>query len=141
MKAPWHIWVVGIAALLWNAGGAYDYVMTVTENSAYMANFTPDQLSYFYGFPSWVMAAWAIAIWAAVLGSVLLLLRSRHAALAFGLSILGIIATTLYSFVLSGVNYGELVGKGALWFTLAIGVVAVLLWLYARAMHQRGVLS
>jgi hypothetical protein len=26
-KTPWHVWVVGIVALLWNASGAYTIVM------------------------------------------------------------------------------------------------------------------
>ena len=141
MKTPWHIWVVGIVALLWNSGGAFDYAMTMTRNSAYMGQFTPDQLDYFYSFPSWFTAAWAIAVWGAVLGSVLLLLRSAYAPVVFAISLLGLIATTFYSFVLSEVSYLAIVGTGGLWFALAIGVVAVLLWLYARAMRQRGVLG
>jgi hypothetical protein len=27
-KTPWHLWVVGILSLLWNAFGGYDYTMT-----------------------------------------------------------------------------------------------------------------
>ena len=140
MKTPWHIWLVGVLALLWNAGGAFDYVMTTTKNEGYMAQFTPDQLDYFYSFPTWMMASWAIAVWGALVGSVLLLLRSRHAALIFALSLLGMIGATLYTYVLSDVSYLDLVGPGAQWFSLAIAVVAVLLWLYARAMRQRGLL-
>jgi hypothetical protein len=141
MKTPWHIWVIGVVSLLWNSGGAFDYLMTNTRNQAYISQFTPDQLDYFYSFPSWFMAAWAIAVWGAVFGSVLLLLRSRHAPAVFALSLLGLIATLVYSFVLSGVSYLEIVGTGGLWFTLAISVVAVLLWLYTRAMRQRGALG
>ena len=141
MKTPWHIWLIGIVSLLWNGAGAFDYVMTTTRNAAYMSQFTPDQLEFFYIFPVWFMASWAIAVWAAVLGSVLLLLRSGYAPLVFALSLLGLIGTSLYSFVLSDVSYVALVGTAAIWFTLAIGVVAVLLWLYARAMRQNGVLG
>jgi len=28
VATPWHVWVVGIVALLWNAMGALDYTMT-----------------------------------------------------------------------------------------------------------------
>ena len=38
MKTPWHIWVVGIFALLWNAFGALDYVLTRYDVAAYTAN-------------------------------------------------------------------------------------------------------
>ena len=57
-RTPWHLWVIGVVALLWNAMGALDYVMTQTRNEEYMSNFTPEQLSFFYGFPAWVDAAW-----------------------------------------------------------------------------------
>jgi hypothetical protein len=40
---PWHLWVIGIVALLWSGMGAMDYVMTQTRNAAYMSAFTPEQ--------------------------------------------------------------------------------------------------
>ena len=79
MKTPWHLWVIGVVTLLWNAGGAFDYLMTETRAQWYLDQFTPEQLDYFYGFPPWVVASWAVGVWFAVLGSVLLLVRSRHA--------------------------------------------------------------
>ncbi len=51
---PLHLWIVGALSLLWNAVGAFDYLMTQTRNQAYMSDFTPEQLEYFYGFPAWV---------------------------------------------------------------------------------------
>ena len=48
VKTPWHLWAVGIISLLWNAFGAFDYVMTKLKNPAYMAAFTPEQQAYFY---------------------------------------------------------------------------------------------
>ena len=141
MKTPWHLWVVGIVSLLWNAGGAFDYVVTETGNQAYLSNFTPDQLEYFNSFPAWMVAAWATAVWGGVLGSVLLLMRSGLAVLIFALSLLGMVAAMLYSFVLSGVDYLGLMGAAAGWFSLAIAVVAVLLFIYARRMRQAGVLG
>ncbi len=141
MKTPWHLWVIGIVSLLWNGAGAFDYVMTVSRNASYMSSFTPEQLNYFNSFPSWVMTAWALAVWASVFGSILLLLRSGRAVIAFGVSLIGMLGTTLYTYVLSDVNYLELVGVGVVWFSLAIAIIIILLWLYARSMRQRGVLT
>jgi uncharacterized membrane protein len=78
-KTPRHLWVVGIVALLWNLLGAMDYVMTEMKNEAYMSQFTPEQLEFFYGFPAWLVAFWAIAVWGGVLGAVLLLIRMKFA--------------------------------------------------------------
>ena len=137
---PWHLWVVGVLAVLWNSMGAFDYLMTQTQNEGYMSQFTPEQLEYFYGFPAWVVACWAMAVWGGVLGAVLLLLRKKLAVGVFLVSFLAMIVTTIHNFVLS--NGLEAVGDPvALAFSAAIFVVALLLFLYARAMKNRGVLG
>ena len=76
---PWHLWAVGILALLWSAGGALDYTATKLQLDAYMGQFTEEQLEYFYGFPVWMVAAWACAVWGGLLGAVMLLLRRSWA--------------------------------------------------------------
>ena len=83
MKTPWHIWVVGILSLLWNAGGGFDYVMARTQNPAYVemipADFRAEFLAYLDTMPVWASAGWGVGVWGSILGSVLILLRSRHA--------------------------------------------------------------
>jgi ribose/xylose/arabinose/galactoside ABC-type transport system permease subunit len=117
-----------------------DYVMTQTRNEAYMAQFTPEQLEYFYGFPAWVVAAWAIAVWGGLLGAILLLLRRRLAVPVFLVSFIAMVITTIYNYLLS--DGMRVMGDAAtLAFTGAIFFIALLLWLYARAMAQRGVLG
>lgn len=139
-RAPWHLWVVGIAALLWNAVGALDYVMTQTRNAQYMAGFTAEQLAFFYGLPAWTVAAWAIGVWGGVLGSLLLLLRKSLAVWVFLASLVGVVLTTLQNYVLS--NGMEVMGgPGAVVFTAVIFLVAVALYAYARAMTTRRVLA
>lgn len=140
MKAPWHLWLIGIVSLLWNAMGALDYTMTQTRNESWMGQFTPEQLEYFYGFPTWAVACWALGVWGALLGSVLLLLRSRFSLWAFVISLLGITGTWVYQFAISDTDFGQIAGAGAIWFSAAIVLVAFLLLWYARAMNVRGVL-
>jgi len=136
-RTPWHLWVVGIVALLWNAVGAVDYLMTQTRNEQYMSQFTPEQLEYFYGFPAWVVAAWAIAVWGGVLGAILLLMRKSLAAPVFLMSLIAMVLTTIYQYVLS--SGLEVVGDAfSLVFTGVIFLIAVALFLYARAMQKRG---
>ena len=138
-RTPWHLWVIGVVALLWNAMGALDYVMTQTRNEEYMSNFTPEQLSFFYGFPAWVDAAWAIAVWGGVLGALLLLIRRRYAVWVFLASLIAMVITAFQNYVLS--NGMEIIGDAfTLGFTAAIFLVALALFLYARAMQQRKIL-
>jgi hypothetical protein len=105
-----------------------------------MSRFTPEQLDYFYGFPTWVVAFWALAVWGGVLGSLLLLLKKRLAVGVFLVSFVSMVITTFYNYVLS--NGLELMGGvGPAVFTAVIFLVALGLWLYARSMARNGVLT
>jgi hypothetical protein len=137
-QTPVHLWIVGILALLWNAMGAFDYTATQYRIESYMANFTPEQLDYFYGFPAWADAAWALGVWGSLLGSLALLLRKSWAVWLFGISILGLAGTTVYNFVLS--NGAEMMGEGGAMFTGIIWLIVLLLFFYSGAMAKRGVL-
>lgn len=136
---PWHLWLVGVLGMFWNVVGAWDYLATQTQNESYMSRFTPEQLEFFYGFPSWVVALWAIAVWGGVLGAVLLVLRRRLAAPVLLVSFLSMMATAAHNFVLA--NGAEIMGTGGVVFTGLIFLVALGLMLYAGAMSRRGVLT
>ncbi len=141
MKTPFHLWIVGILALLWNAGGAVDYVMTKTNAAEYMAQQPPERLAMLEQAPTWFSVTWAVGIWFSIIGSLLLLLRSRYAGSAFGLSLLGLIGSSVYTYVIAdGGSMVAAAGPAAIALTIAIPVVLVGLWLYARAMTKRGVL-
>jgi hypothetical protein len=139
-RTPMHLWIIGGVSLLWNAMGAFDYLMTKFRVEFYMSQFTPEQMEYFYSFPAWAVAAWAVGVWFAVGGSAALLLRSRFAVHLFGISLIGLAATTLYTNVLSdgmaamGDSIGYLIFSAVIWLVL-IG----LLW-YSITMTRRGVL-
>jgi hypothetical protein len=139
MKTPVHLWIIGVISLIWNAGGAYDYVMTQFQDEAYLAMLTDAQRAFLDTGPVWFEAAWAVGVWFSVLGSVFLLLRSRFAAGAFGLSFLGLIVSSVYSFGIAD-RTGLTLSSAQMGFTIAIFVVLAALWIYARAMTQRGVL-
>lgn len=139
VKAPRHLWIVGILAVLWNSMGAFDYSASQLRLDFYMQAFTPEQLEYFYSFPAWAVAAWALAVWSALIGSVGLLLRRRWSVVVFGVSIVAMVITGFYNFVLT--DGTRLMGAGAMAFTAVIWIVAFFLFFYARAMSKRGVLG
>ena len=62
IKTPWHLWLVGVVAVLFNSIGAFDHVMSMTYGSSYMATagMTPAQIAHYQGLPSWMMAVWAL---------------------------------------------------------------------------------
>ena len=140
MKAPWHLWVIGIVTLLWNAGGAYDYLMNQTKNEAYLAMMTPEQIAYFERYPTWTVAVWAFGVWGAVLGSVLLLLRSRFALWSFVASFAGMVVNMAYGLTAGNSAMTGAMGVMGLLFIAAIFVVALLLIWYSSRMRSAGVL-
>ncbi len=137
-RVPRHLWIVGGLSLLWNAVGALDYSASQLRIEAYMSQFTPEQLAYFYAFPAWAVAAWAIAVWGSLLGSLFLLLRKASAVWLFGVSIVAMVLTGIYSYVLT--DGLALMGTGGAIFTAVIWLIAFSLYFYARAMVRRGVL-
>jgi hypothetical protein len=139
MKTPRHLWIVGILALLWNLLAATDYVMTETENAAYMNQFTPEQLEFFHGFPAWLVAFWALAVWGSVLGSVLLLMRKKSAFPVLAASFLCMVVTAVHNYGFAG--GASIVGGTGVIFSVVIFVIALALVIYARSMARKGVLA
>ena len=102
---------------------------------------TPDQIEFLQTTPAWFTAAWAIGVWLSIAGSVLLLLRSRHAAAAFALSLAGLAASAVYSFGLAETTTFEIMGGFAALFSAAIAALLLAQYFYARAMTRRGACS
>jgi len=138
-RTPWHLWAVGVLALLWSAPSALDYVMTQTRNARYLAAFTAEQRAWFVSFPTWMVAAWALGVWCAVLGALLLLLRSRFAVHAFAVSLAGLVVATGYQYFIGNMPE-SLRTNGGLGFTIVLWIVAVLLLWYAMRQRAAGVL-
>lgn len=139
IATPRHLWIIGVLSLLWNAMGATDYTMTETRNVAYSRLMAPAQMAWVDGFPAWATGAWALGVWGALAGSVLLLMRNRHAVTAFIVSLVGLAGTTLYQYLVSPPP-AQYRGAASLGMSAAIWAIAIGLLLYARAMHARGVL-
>lgn len=136
-KAPVHVWIVGAVTTLWNAFGTFDYTMTQSRNTDYLAQLTPEQIAYIDGFPLWMEAAWAFGVWGALAGSILLLMRSRHAVTAFAVSLAGLAVSSLYRFAIAPM---PAMPDGTTAMTLTIWAVAIALLAYAWRMRAAGVL-
>lgn len=137
---PWHLWVVGVLSTLWNGFGVFDFVSTKTQGEAYLraGGFTDAQIAYYMAYPLWMNVAWAVGVWGSLIGSLLLLLRSRYAFHAFVLSAIGFATSVVYTYGLT--NGGELAGQIALIMNCIIAVIILALIFYSRAMAKRGVL-
>src|ERR1043165_2158445 len=105
-RTPVHVWIVGLLSLLWNCFGCYDYLMTRMRNADYIASAMPgvDPATVFAwidGFPLYAQIGWGLGVWMGLLGSILLLLRSRWAVWAYGLSLVGAVLGLGYQIALA----------------------------------------
>ena len=136
-STPWHVWVVGLIGLAWNGFGAYDYTMTQLQGDAYLraAGMTDAQIADFHTFPVWMTADWAIGVWFSLLGSILILARSRWATLSFFVSFLGVLGMLVYNNILAKGH----VATGGIMSVVITGACFLFL-AYSHVMTKRGVL-
>lgn len=142
--APKSLYVVGALALLWNGFGCYDYLMTRMRDTDYLASMMPNVdpnaiLAWVDGFPMWAQFGWGLGVWGGLIGSILLLLRSRWAVPALLLSLLGAILGLGYQIVAAPPLPGA-EGPMVEAMPYVIILIALAVFLYARAMRSRGVL-
>jgi hypothetical protein len=144
-RTPAHLWIVGILSLLWNCFGAYDYFMTRTRGAEYIASAMPGvdanaALAWINDMPLYAQIGWGMGVWLALLGSILLLLRSRWAVWSFGLSLAGAVLSLGYQLVLAPPMPGASESPMMKVMPAVILIVALGLFLYARAQEKKGVL-
>ncbi len=144
MGGPWHVWAVGGISFLWNCIGALDYTLSQARNRDYLGVAakqvgvaTAEMIAFIDSFPAWVHAFWALGVWGALAGSILLLMRSRYAVLAFAASLLGLGVTQLHQALMPKPEWVQT----AVPTTLAIAAIAIILLAYAVLMKRRGVLT
>lgn len=89
VRPPLSFWVVALLGLLWNGFGAYLYTLSNLGDAELLASAPPAMRAYIATMPLWAHIAWALGIWGSLAGSVLMLLRSRHAVAAFAVSLIG----------------------------------------------------
>ena len=139
-KAPWHLWLTGVIALLFNSIGVFDFVMAMAQGAKYMASagMTPEQIAHYQQMPAWMTAVWAIGVWGAFLASILLLLRRKLAFPVFVLSLAAFLISLVYTYVLT--NGGTVMGQQMAIISTVIAILLLFFSWYAHAMGKRGVL-
>ena len=134
-RRPWHLWVVGLVGLAWSGFAAFDYLMTVTRNEAYMSQFPKEMQDYFYALPWWYYAVWAVGFAGGILGCIALIARHRGAVPLLLLSL----GSAIFSLIcgLTDPNAPTMPGMEIM-AALILGI-SVLLVAYAYVMTRRGV--
>jgi hypothetical protein len=135
-KAPWHLWVVGVLSLLWNASGAW--VIMSAQSGAAM-DMDAREIAYYAAQAPWFVALVDLVLISAVLAAIALLLRSRWAVHLYALSVAGFVVTAAYDIVQGTALF--LGDQGWLVLELVTFGLSLLQLVYAWAMRKRGVLG
>jgi len=142
---PVHIWIVGALSFVWSCFGCYDYLMTRLRDTDYIASAMPgvdpnNVLAWVDAFPLYAQIGWGLGVWMGLAGSILLLIRHRLAVWAYGLSLLGAVLGLGYQIALAPPLPGAHETPMMKAIPYIVILIAVALFVYARAMEKRGVL-
>jgi hypothetical protein len=139
VRPPASFWAVAVLGALWNCFGAYDYLMTRMENVEYLGQMGDPQvmLGWIHSFPLWTQVCWGLGVWGSIVGSVLMLIRSRHAGAAFAVSLIGALGSLGYTTFVHPMPPGMETAVGKVMPLLIIVIVAALWW-YCRRAAARG---
>ena len=135
---PWHLWLIGILALLWNGFAAVDFTGTTFFTDAWLGamGFDASQIAFFESLPFWQSIAWALGAWGGFWGAITLLLRSAITSWLWLVSLMGAVASKIG---MRTIEVPESLNPGILAYVI-IGI-ATLLLIYAIRMRKRGILK
>ena len=143
-RTPVHLWIVGILALLWNGFGATDYTMTRMRNADWITTMMPGTdpnavFQWIDAFPVWASFGWGLGVWGGLIGAILLLMRNRNAVWAFAASTVGAVLGLGYQIMGAPPLAGTDTTMNKIMPAIII-LIALALFLYARAMQRTGLL-
>jgi hypothetical protein len=140
-KAPWHLWLVGGFALVFNSIGALDYVMTRRQDPAYfeLLGYDAAHIAYFEHYPVLPAIFWTVGVFGAVAASFLLLFRSRRTVPVALVALCAQAGLDIISFVFMDRLSVFGIRQSVFDILVPLGLAAVLYW-YAVVISRGGVL-
>lgn len=138
-STPWHFWPIVTVAFVWHLVGVADYTATLFEFDPWMQMMSQRQTVFVETMPEWAVAAWATGVWAGLLGALLLAMRAGFAPFILALSALGLIVVAIWANLVSTPEVEQVASQVAAWILVGSAVFGVLLWIYARTQHRRGI--
>ena len=133
IPVPGWFALAAVAAVLFEAFGAYSYVVHVTTDPNSLAI---DQRDLVLAMPLWMTVAYALAVWVGLAGALLLLLRRRLAAPLLLVSLLS--AVVQFAALVIDPNLRNLVGTDELLVPFVIFIICYAIWHLARHAQRRG---
>lgn len=124
-RIHWSFWLISVVALLWNVGGAINYLMQT--NPEFVSTLPETHRAIIEGRPIWATGGFAAGVFGGAIGCLLLLLRKSIAFYIFIISLLGIIITMIHTINVASskisFSSGEIVVMILLPIIVAVGLI------------------
>ena len=130
----WSFWLISVIALLWNVGGAINYLMQT--NMEFVSTLPETHRAIIEGRPAWATGGFAIGVFGGALGCLLLLLRKSIALYIFIASLLGIVVTMIHTANVAGSKTHFSTAEIFVMILLPVIVAAILIWYSKLAMRK-----
>jgi len=131
----WSFWLIGIIALLWNVGGAINYLMQT--NLEFVATLPETHRAIIDSRPAWATGGFAIGVFGGGLGCLFLLLRKSVAIYVFIVALLGVLVTMIHTINVASSKIEFTLAEIIVMILLPIIVAALLIW-YATLTKRKG---
>ncbi|MBC8305626.1 MAG: hypothetical protein H8E55_58905 [Pelagibacterales bacterium] len=130
MKKSFYI--ICSVALIWNIIGIFNYLGFVYMSEEAFQSLPNDMQLYIEIRPSWVTGSFALAVFTATIGNIGLILRKKWANLLLIISLISVIAQTIYNFIIQDIVQNSETDIAVM---VLVNLVAVFLVYYSQKMN------
>lgn len=121
-KPHFSFWFIGVVGLIWNLLGCYNYILQTSPDA--IAQMPEVYQLIIENRPMWATVAFALAVFGGAVGCILLLLRKRMAVPLLWTSLIGIVGTSVFTFIVVGMSpimvLTVLIGAALLWYSTIV---------------------
>ena len=122
----WSFWLISVLALLWNVGGAINYLMQT--NPEFVAALPETHRAIIEGRPAWATGGFAIGVFGGALGCFLLVFRKSASLYVFIASLIGVIVTMIHTVNIASSKIDFSPAEIIVMILLPLIVAAILIW-------------
>ena len=133
----WSFWLIGVFALLWNVGGAINYLMQA--NLEFVSTLPETHRAIIESRPIWATGGFALGVFGGAIGCLLLLFRKSFAFYIFIISLLGIVITMIHTINVATSKISFSIGEIVVMILLPIFVAALLIWYTKQVIRKNWV--